>query len=160
MTEPDKEYTVSLGFSYEDAKIEESPLSKAETVPSNDIYAIQVKSTPIEGGSSNYYAYGLFSNKSNMQIKLLAGYKYNFECTFIVNAKNVVYFTGMDFSYPFDVVNSRATLTDSFTYSSNMHFFNLRSSGIKLQVMNMLIIQKLKDIMAHIMDTSLPRTSL
>lgn len=80
-----KEYIVSLGFSGEITNIEESPLSRAVT---NDLYGIQVYSKPSSGGEYKPYAYGLFDDKANMNIKLLEGYKYKFECTMAVNGKN------------------------------------------------------------------------
>lgn len=126
-----QEFDISLGLSYEDVDIEESPLSKANITNSNDIYAVQVYSTAIGSNKRNYYAAGLFDNKSDMKIKLLAGYKYDFECTLIIDAKNILYSSGLDYSYPFDMANTRSILNNAFTYSSTMFFYSLRSSGIK-----------------------------
>ncbi len=67
-----KEFLVSLGFSGEITSIEESPLSRAAT---NDLYGIQVYSSPASADDYRPYAYGLFDSKDGMVIKLLEGYK-------------------------------------------------------------------------------------
>ena len=86
-----KTYTVSFGLAGEITSITDSPLTRAV---SNDLYGIQVYSAPdstyAEGTyqQERPYAYGLFDDKAKMSIKLMAGYKYRFVCTMIVDAKN------------------------------------------------------------------------
>lgn len=62
--------------------IDETPLTKAIT--SDDLIGVQV----YEG--SNYYAYGLFDDVSQMNIYLHSGKEYKFVCTVVKNGKNTV----------------------------------------------------------------------
>ena len=82
-----KEFLVSLGFSGEITSIEESPLSRAAT---NDLYGIQVYSSPTSSDNYKPYAYGLFDSKDGMVIKLLEGYKYKFESSMVVDGKQKI----------------------------------------------------------------------
>ena len=61
---------------------EETTLTKAFT--SGDLLGIQVK----EG--SNYYAYGLFDDISEISLYLNHGKTYSFECTLVKNGKSIV----------------------------------------------------------------------
>ena len=99
-TEP--EYvTVSLGlnvgldYGYE-------PLSRAEE--NNDLYGIQVYSTPIpatENPQWTKYAYGLFDNVDNLTIKLIKGYEYKFETVMVKDGKDKVEHYRSDYREPF-----------------------------------------------------------
>lgn len=122
-----KEYLVSLGMSGEITSIEESELTKSA---SDDLYGIQVYSIPNGGGEYKPYAYGVFDDKSKMQVKLLEGYRYKFESTMIVNGKNLLYlyfYISGDSSYHAKIENyfkytiSRKALLDnaSITWLSN-----------------------------------------
>lgn len=111
-----KEYIVSLGLTGE-IDIEESPLSKAS---GNDLYGIQVYS---KTSTTEYtpYAYGLFDDKSLMNIKLLEGYNYKFQVTMIVDGKNRIGCQNNNkYSQPFHTVNPMGycTLSNLFNYTN------------------------------------------
>lgn len=89
-----KEYIVSLGMIGEILDIEESPLTKAI---GKDLYGVNVYSKT-EKSSYLPYAYGVFSDKSLMKIKLLDGYTYKFEVRMI---KDVVNYQGGNVNYPY-----------------------------------------------------------
>ena len=88
-TEP--EYvTVSLGLNV-GLDYEYEPLTRAEE--NNDLYGIQVYSTPIpatENAEWTKYAYGLFDNVDNLTIKLIRGYVYKFVATMAKDGKDKV----------------------------------------------------------------------
>ena len=85
-----KEYIVSIGYAGE-FDITEKPLSKLKT---NDLYGIQVYSKPnTDTGSQDYkyYALGLFNDGSEMNIKLLDGYKYKIVATIVKDGDSKLY---------------------------------------------------------------------
>ena len=100
-------YTVQLGFGGEwDVTYE--PLTRGKD--NNDLYAIQVYSAPnVEGETStswSYYAFGLFDDVSNASVSLLKGFKFKFEATMVVDAKNKLPLNPgfeLDYDDPFDV---------------------------------------------------------
>ena len=121
-TEP--EYvTVSLGL---DVKLdyEYEPLTRAEE--NNDLYGIQVYSTPVpatENSEWTKYAYGLFDNVDNLTIKLVRGYEYKFVAAMVKDGKDKLK-SGYDDTYghPFFHETSpgsgtRTPLSESFIYS-------------------------------------------
>lgn len=111
-----KEYTVTLGFSGEITDITESPLRDT----ANDLYGIQVYSSPAQKDEYKPYAYGLFDNKAGMIIKLLEGYKYKFESTMVVDGKNKIYqINDGSYSAPFSWNNTNTNLGNKFLYSSD-----------------------------------------
>lgn len=112
-----KEFLVSLGFSGEITSIEESPLSRAAT---NDLYGIQVYSSPTSSDNYKPYAYGLFDSKDGMVIKLLEGYKYKFVSSMVVDGKQKLY-TSYDgsYDYPFKRFHGGDTkLENKFVYDN------------------------------------------
>lgn len=111
-----KEFLVSLGFSGEITSIEESPLSRAAT---NDLYGIQVYSSPTSSDNYKPYAYGLFDSKDGMVIKLLEGYKYKFVSSMVVDGKQKIlsYDYGDSYRYPFSTSNA-TKLENKFVYDS------------------------------------------
>lgn len=120
-----KTYTVSFGLAGEITSITDSPLTRAV---SNDLYGIQVYSTPdstyAEGAyqSERPYAYGIFDDKAKMSIKLLAGYKYRFICTMIVDAKSKLNnWDNYYYIWPFyiNTGNDNQPELSSFNYSTN-----------------------------------------
>lgn len=132
-TEP--EYvTVSLGlkvgldYGYE-------PLSRAEE--NNDLYGIQVYSTPIpaaENAEWTKYAYGLFDNVDNLTIKLVRGYEYKFVAAMAKDGKDKVdYSSGVPSGYgsPFFHYENGATGMGAFTPLS-MSFIYDSQSGLML----------------------------
>lgn len=111
-----KEFLVSLGFSGEITSIEESPLSRAAI---NDLYGIQVYSSPTSSDNYKPYAYGLFDSKDGMVIKLLEGYKYKFVSSMVVDGKQKIlsYDYGDSYRYPFSTSNA-TKLENKFVYDS------------------------------------------
>lgn len=79
-----KEYVVNLGFSGE-IEISQSPLSKAGT---NDLYGVQVYSKKSSDSEYAPYAYGLFDNTADMEVKLIGGYQYKFVATMVEDGKD------------------------------------------------------------------------
>lgn len=132
-----KEYIVSLGFSGEITDITEMPLSRAVT---NDLYGIQVYFKPTNS-NENYkpYAYGLFDDKSNMNIKLLEGYKYKIASTMIVNGKNIIFqdFEEKYSTHPFVLSSIEGTeytgITNAFVTNLSYYFHYLASGGAGLK---------------------------
>ena len=124
-TEP--EYvTVSLGLNVE-LDYEYEPLTRAEE--NNDLYGIQVYSTPIpatENAKWTKYAYGLFDNVDNLAIKLIRGYEYKFVATMVKDGKNKVECLGdgaygVPFNHAFEETSgttcySNTQLSVSFIY--------------------------------------------
>lgn len=118
-----KEFLVSLGFSGEITSIEESPLSRAAT---NDLYGIQVYSSPASSDNYKPYAYGLFDSKDGMVIKLLEGYKYKFESSMVVDGKQKIisYDYGTSYWSPFNTSNA-TKLENKFVYDSGTEMDHL-----------------------------------
>lgn len=110
-----KEFLVSLGFSGEITSIEESPLSRAAT---NDLYGIQVYSSPTSSDNYKPYAYGLFDSKDGMVIKLLEGYKYKFVSSMVVDGKQKISSYKSSYNNPFDRTGLSTKLENKFNYDS------------------------------------------
>lgn len=137
-TEP--EYvTVSLGlnvgldYGYE-------PLSRAEE--NNDLYGIQVYSTPIsatENPQWTAFAYGLFDNVDNLTIKLIRGYEYKFVATMVKDGKNKI--SGNDHSgytspfthqdQPGSGTQMPTPLSASFVYSQSAMSLGRGNAGLR-----------------------------
>lgn len=130
-------YTVQLGWGGE-LEVTYEPLSRANT---EDVYGIQVYSTPNKGDEQDYewtaYAYGLFDDAENISIKLVKGYKYKFVATMIKDAKNVLTNTNNYFDKPFNIgihqggggfFQENLLLDNSFTYGTTT-FWNELQSG-------------------------------
>ena len=114
-----KEYIVSIGYAGE-FDITEKPLSKLKT---NDLYGIQVYSKPnTDTGSQDYkyYALGLFNDGSEMNIKLLDGYKYKIVATIVKDGDSKLY---KPISSPFSAHNGISI--NKFQYTSNNYFNGL-----------------------------------
>lgn len=107
-----KEYIVSLGMTGE-IEVSESPLLGRAS--SDDLYGIQVYSISPTSISPSCYAWGIFDDKSKMQIKLLSGYKYNFQATMIKNGKKLISSNDGLYSAPFNDF-----LTNEFSYEGAM----------------------------------------
>ena len=131
-----KEFLVSLGFSGEITSIEESPLSRAAT---NDLYGIQVYSSPTSSDNYKPYAYGLFDSKDGMVIKLLEGYKYKFVSSMVVDGKQKLTSSDYGTSYwgPFTVssISSPTKLENWFVYDSGKGMDRLDSGSTYLIIM-------------------------
>ena len=110
-----KEFLVSLGFSGEITSIEESPLSRAAI---NDLYGIQVYSSPTSSDNYKPYAYGLFDSKDGMVIKLLEGYKYKFVSSMVVDGKQKISSYESSYDHPFKRSGLSTKLENKFNYDS------------------------------------------
>lgn len=117
-----KEFLVSLGFSGEITSIEESPLSRAAI---NDLYGIQVYSSPTSSDNYKPYAYGLFDSKDGMVIKLLEGYKYKFVSSMVVDGKQKISSYESSYDYPFNRSVFSTKLENKFNYDSGKEMGNL-----------------------------------
>lgn len=114
-------YTVQLGWSGDILDIYEEPLTRAS---GNDLYGIQVYSCPDTEESNTYtpYAYGLFDDIENITVKLLAGYKYKFESTMIVDGKDKLASHQNGFANPFTTLGGETiwiTITNELIFSSS-----------------------------------------
>lgn len=114
-----KEYVVSFNYTGEITNIETSPLSR--NGENNNIYGIQVYSCPTDTNAMqnyNYYAYGIFNDKSQMSIRLTEGYKYKFIATMIVDGVNrISHYNDVSGEYYNSPFNS--PLNNRFIYTSN-----------------------------------------
>lgn len=111
-----------MGVAGEYLDISESPLTRA-AADTSDRIAIRVYSGEVKdtlGGTNFYgtnYAYGIFKSLENVSIKLLAGRKYKFDASILVNAYDCpnghnggmcpcthswVWNTSTDFTYSYD----------------------------------------------------------
>lgn len=125
--------------------VEEMPFTRAFT--SDDLIGVQV----YEG--SNYYAYGLFDDVSNMNIYLHTGKTYKFVCSVVKNGKSLVYkatnssvstksipvgatsktstvyYVSGQYLLPFIAKDGQLCsrpLSNHFNYSSSVYFTNLQ----------------------------------
>lgn len=71
--------TVSLGAAGDILEVEETPLAKAKEAA--DVYGVQIYSSPKDEDNYKPYGYGLFSDKTKMQVELFKDRKYKFEMT-------------------------------------------------------------------------------
>lgn len=94
-----KEYFVSLGLSGEITSSEQ-PMAKS-ILSGNDLYGVQIYSRGQGDENYRYYAYGVFDDPSRIAVKLLGGYTYKFECSIVVNGKNIVESRDNVYSTPF-----------------------------------------------------------
>ncbi|MEO3211525.1 hypothetical protein [Parabacteroides distasonis] len=112
-----KEYLVPIKMAGEVLEIEEGPLTKAVT---DDLYGFRV--TRKESGANEYnmYAYGLFDNINNINLKVKEGDSYNIVCSMVPNGKNIIY-KGMRntssecYFNPFNM-----SISNEFIYSQDM----------------------------------------
>lgn len=118
-------YTVKLGMAGEILDITEEPLTRAA---GDDLYGIQVYSCPAntETTTWTYYAYGLFDDIENAEIKLLNGYVYKFVATMVVNGKNKLWTSNSGKYYaPFNISGNtsdhEASANNTFYYESSIY---------------------------------------
>lgn len=124
-----KEFLVSLGFSGEITSIKESPLSRAAT---NDLYGIQVYSSPASADDYKPYAYGLFDSKDGMVIKLLEGYKYKFVSSMVVDGKQKISSYESSYDDPFTRSFLSTKLENKFNYDSGKEMDRLNDGYTNL----------------------------
>ena len=99
----------------------------------NDLYAINVYYDKNSDGNINtHYAYGLFDNKEDMVITLLARHKYKFECTLVKDGKNSLFYgqafnnSYPGYAYPFQTNNTGSTqLKNQFITGESVYFSGL-----------------------------------
>lgn len=109
-TPPTEKYSVSLAFDGEIAVTDE-PLTRGTAT--NHLYGINVYyDSNDDGNIDDLYGYGLFDNIEDMTIELLSKHKYRFECTFVKDGKNSIYFdTG--YHAPFQSNSSNKTILEN-----------------------------------------------
>lgn len=124
-----KEYVVNLGFSGE-ITITQTPLTKAGT---NDLYGVQVYSK--KSGDSDYapFAYGLFDNTTDMEVKLIGGYQYKFVASMVEDGKNMIRNVGGNYSSPFRIGFDNTPIGNVFIYSSAKEMDDLDNGATNVQ---------------------------
>lgn len=141
-------YTVKLSCGGE-IDVTQVPLSRF-TPDDNDLYGIQVLYAPVSGGSYKEYAYGLFDDVSNVEIELLADYKYQFRIDMVDDGKNLIYSDSLlidtqnyiGYGEPFKAYNgynassdlSITKVSNEFTISETLKFAD--SYGRELRLKN------------------------
>lgn len=124
--------TVSLGLTGDILEVEESPLSKA--VETADIYGVQIYSSPKNEDNYQPYGYGIFIDKSKMQVKLFKDRKYKFEMTVFPDGKiekddNRIYaITGYKGPFISDV-----NIADSIEYNNEYELGRLGESEVSIE---------------------------
>ena len=139
-TPTEEEYvTVSLGLDLVDLEVGYEPLSRAQE--NNDIYGIQVYSTPApatEWPEWKPFAYGAFYSTDNISINLLKGYEYKFVATMVKDAKEKIchyerwdngVYLGEEYWPPISAV-----VLDNFKYGLDDHGWELGSGYSGLNV--------------------------
>ena len=129
-TEP--EYvTVSLGLNVV-LDYEYESLTRAEE--NNDLYGIQVYSTPIpatENAEWTKYAYGLFDNTDNLTVKLIRGYEYKFVASMVKDGKNKVDYNQYYNTYGVPFLHE--TKPSSYTHTPLSESFIYGQLGMSLE---------------------------
>lgn len=116
-----KTYTVSLDLKGENVEIDQEPLGRASE-ETNDLYWFQIDQTPEAGGSSSYYAYGIFDKKENMTVKLLEGFTYRISASLIKDGRDKLYTRGDNaFIYPVSSWSNYPTVTNAFVVTPDVY---------------------------------------
>ena len=122
--QPEAEYvTVSLGLAGEYIELSESPMATRAGADTTDWIAIKVM-TLSENNEESNYAYGIFNSLENVSIKLLAGQRYKFAASILVDGHAREYSDSGHCCIGFGV----ASLTDEFVYTPNHsieNFYNI-----------------------------------
>lgn len=129
-----KMYSISLNMGGEILDVETSPLTRTSN---SDLYGIQVYSAPVSQEDNMGYtpcAFGLFDNIENLSINLLAGKKYKFVVTLLIDAKNILAYYGHYYRTPFDITDPYKVSTplNVFTNSIDCYFTSLSSGRTEL----------------------------
>lgn len=111
-----KKYIVSLGFSGEITDIIEVPLRSSTD---NNLYGLQIYSSPVSTDEYKPYAYGLFDRKENMTIELVQGNKYKFISTMVVDGKEKIHSAENKYWAPFNWGHTATPIGNEFIYSSS-----------------------------------------
>ena len=126
-------YTVKLGMAGEILDITEEPLTRAV---GDDLYGIQVYSCPANAEKTTwtYYAFGLFDDIENAEIKLLNSYKYKFVSTMVVDGKNKLYKNNSKggYYYPFSIqgwTSNTPLENNTFYYESSVYMLGLANGS-------------------------------
>ncbi len=128
-------FTVKLGLGGE-FNIDYEEMTKAS---SDDLYGIQVYSTPDLEDESNLtpYAYGLFDNPAGIEITLLKGYRYKFVATLVRDGKNKIRSYDNEYSQPFFVNGTEyghCELTNSFSYDATKKMSGLDKGNTTYEI--------------------------
>lgn len=110
---------------------------QTKSASTDDLYGINVYyDSSKDGNSDTHYAYGVFDNKEDMSISLLAGYTYKFECTLVKDGKTALYcgqYGGNTFSgyaKPFQTnVSASTQLSNSFVYKGTDYLSGITSGA-------------------------------
>ena len=123
--QPEAEYvTVSLGLAGEYIELSESPMPTRAGADTTDWIAIKVMALSEKNEESNY-AYGIFNSLENVSIKLLAGQRYKFAASILVDGHAA--WSG-DSGHSC-VGFGEESLTDEFIYTPNNRMWNFNSIG-------------------------------
>lgn len=123
----DNMVVVSLAMTGDILEIEETPLSR--TVERADIYGVQIYSSLKDEDKYKPYGYGIFIDKSKIQVKLFKDRKYKFEMTVFPDGKynGSISYTGYK-----TVFVEHESITDSIRYSENDYLKHLDESYVSL----------------------------
>lgn len=132
-----KEYIISIGCGGEITDVSVTDLTKADE--SDDLYAIQVFSSPAGGtGSKAAYAHGLFTTLQGLSIKLAEGYKYSFIVTLIKEGKTRLKHPGEKYYSPLGLkkVSSYPSISPEFIYESGDQYSDLGRGAAQITGMD------------------------
>lgn len=122
--------TVSLGMTGDILEVEETPLSKATETA--DIFGVQIYSSPKDENNYQPYGYGIFIDKSKMQVKLFKDRKYKFEMTVFPNGE----YENREVCTGYHIPFNKPIITDSICYNNyeymslaNNHVYNSKTGN-------------------------------
>lgn len=140
--EEDKYYYISLNLNG-DIQVSYEPMkTRADILPTDDIYGINVYYDKYKDSRWELYSYGIFDNVPSMNIQLLSGHKYKFECTLVKNGKNLLYYgkpstgsasdaqDGFGLPFAFDVNTKLGAVENKFIASTNNESLKYIKDGL------------------------------
>lgn len=125
-------YNVKLNLGGE-LSVSESLLSKsaANTIPrsvsTNDLLGVSIYAKKDGEDTYHYYAYGLFDNSNNINITMLAGYKYQIIASVVIDGKNRIKKEGERYGLPFE-----AALENKIIYSNSVSLSGITRGHAKI----------------------------
>lgn len=136
------QFKLSLGGDYVEQS--EEPLTRVST--SNSYVGINV--TRLEKGQptskTEKYAYGVFSNKSEISIDLISGYRYDFKASVITDRKDEYYPTNNQYPRPFTIIDGKSDQEvglpkdslNKFMYTHDINHYPDESSKLHINGLN------------------------
>ena len=111
-----------------------SPLSKATTTNSRDLYGVQIEKL-LENGSKAHYAYGLFDDMSLAQVKMYTSDTYEVKVAHIPYGKDIVKLNSGteelgDWEVPFNNSDWKKVALNEFTYDKTSELFALANGMV------------------------------